>query len=152
MPLSPYFAELASLGKKPPLLDKNGATGCLPAHTQPKSTSPCWHTHLTKGLCWMSVSRVFGLAWVKKKHLGSNYRSTVAINKAVTFTSVSYKLPVGRRRGRKRGKRWALSSHRCIQPHEQQAGSQTWHKHNTEAHHSPKSFVKISLDHPTTAN
>lgn len=87
----PYFAELASLGKKPPLLYKKRATGCLPVHTQPKSMSPCWHTHLTKGLCWMSVSRVFGLAWVKKKHLDSNYRSIVAINKAVTFTSPSSK-------------------------------------------------------------
>lgn len=59
------------------------------SHTQPKSMSPCWHTHLTKGLCCLSVSRAFGLARVKEKHLGSNYRSIVAINKAVTSTSLS---------------------------------------------------------------
>lgn len=90
------------------------------------------HTHLTKGLFWLSVSRVFGLAWVKKKHLGSNYRSIVAINKAVTFTSLSSNsinyLQEEGGAGRE-GKVDIISS----LWHSQQAGSETQHKHNTKA-------------------
>lgn len=73
MPLFLYFPELASLGEKPPRLDKNGARDRVASlHTQPssrskKSMSSRWQTDLTNGFCWMNVSRVFGLAMSKEK-------------------------------------------------------------------------------------
>lgn len=91
MPLFLCFPELAPLGEK--LLRQKWSQGqsCIPTHSAQQQVKEKYQFMLAnrsdQGFLLDECLQGFWSQSVKK-HLGSNYRSIVPINKAVTFTSL----------------------------------------------------------------